>query len=84
MECFRKKVSKPIRKLTKVLILVVMECFRKQEVQFDRRQNEGFNPCCNGMFSKGLQERKDELLRGFNPCCNGMFSKVVKAENKAV
>ena len=59
-----------------VLILVVMECFRKSLALRLERTTMCFNPCCNGMFSKGGVSLLELYLNGsFNPCCNGMFSK---------
>ena len=54
MEYFRKKANETIGKITKfVLILVVMEYFRKSiESLVEFVKEYGLNPCCNGILSK--------------------------------
>ena len=78
MEYFRKiYLRKDYKHSISVLILVVMEYFRKlRDLQARPSRYRSLNPCCNGILSKvDVSVPKGKYFLSLNPCCNGILSK---------
>ena len=63
-----------------ILILVVVELYRKYENHFGSQGiKTSFNPCCNGIVDKPkLLWKNGGRKASFNPCCNGIVDKLSK------